>query len=105
LTETTFYILLSLTPEPRHGYALMKEVQALSEGRLNLSTGTLYGALKRLLEAGWIERADDPEAGESGRERKLYELTEAGQRALQAETARLGKLVRVARLRVREGKA
>lgn len=56
LTETTFFILLSLSPKPKHGYAMMKDVESLSEGRIRLSTGTLYGAIKRLLEKGWIKR-------------------------------------------------
>jgi DNA-binding PadR family transcriptional regulator len=56
LTEATFFILLSLSPAPKHGYAIMKEVKALSNGRIVFSTGTLYGALRRLLEQGWIRR-------------------------------------------------
>ena len=66
MTETTYFILLSLAPGPSHGYAIMKDVQQLSQARVVLSTGTLYGALKRLLELGWIERVDDPAAGENG---------------------------------------
>ena len=54
LTETTLYILLSLAPGPRHGYAIMKDVRALSHNRVELSTGTLYSALKRLLDQNWI---------------------------------------------------
>ena len=52
LTEATYFIMLSLSREPRHGYAIMKDVQSLSEDRVILSTGTLYGALKRLLKQG-----------------------------------------------------
>lgn len=97
LTETTFFILASLAAGPRHGYAIMKDVQALSEGRIRLSTGTLYGALKRMLEQGWIVRLDgaDPEA-QGRRQRKLYSLTPAGQRLLQAELERLQTLVGLA---------
>ena len=62
LTETTYFILLSLASKPRHGYAIMQDVQELSEGRAILSTGTLYGALKRLLELDWIVRLDNSEA-------------------------------------------
>ena len=65
------------------------------------STGTLYGALKRLLEQEWIERFDNPEAVESGRPRKEYRLTEAGRRILSAEAARLESLVAASRLRLR----
>lgn len=103
LTEATFFILLSLAPGAQHGYAILKEVEILSEGRIVFSTGTLYGALKRLLEQGWIERVDNPEALESGRPRKEYHLTDLGQRILSAETERLQSLVTAAKLRLREG--
>ena len=103
LTETTLLILLSLVPQPRHGYAIMKEVEALSHGRVQLSTGTLYGAIKRMLEQGWIERYDetvvDDERGQSRRERKAYRLTDLGQRILEAETARLQSLIAVSQQR------
>jgi DNA-binding PadR family transcriptional regulator len=99
LTEATLYILLSLAPGAKHGYAIMKEVEALSNGRVNLSTGTLYGALKRLLDGGWIERVDDTAFDGSGRERKAYRLTELGQRILAAEVARLENVVATARRR------
>jgi DNA-binding PadR family transcriptional regulator len=99
LTEVSFYILLSLASEPRHGYAIMKDVQTLSEQRIILSAGTLYGALKRLLEGGWIERFDDGELDETGRPRKSYQLTTLGRAILVAETDRLHTLVRAARLR------
>ena len=99
LTEATFFILLSLAPEPKHGYAVLKDVDSLSDGRLVLSTGTLYGALKRLLEQGWIERISDLESDDSGRPRKAYTLTVLGRRILTAEVARLRMLVKAARLR------
>lgn len=105
LTETTLLILLSLAPSPRHGYAIMKDVQALSQGRVTLSTGTLYGALKRLLELAWIERVDDPEVNDTARERKAYALTEQGRRVLGAELARLQDLVKVAGRRMMEAQA
>jgi DNA-binding PadR family transcriptional regulator len=101
LTEATFFILLSLAPTPQHGYGIMKDVEALSNGRVTFSTGTLYGALKRLLEQGWIERFDNPEAAESNRPRKDYKLTDLGRRILSAEAARLESLVAVSRLRLR----
>ena len=95
MTETTYFILLSLAPGPGHGYAIMKEVQKLSQRRVTLSTGTLYGALKRLLEQGWIERVDDL-AAENGRERKDYRLTQAGQAALDGKIERLNGLLTAA---------
>ena len=96
LREPTFFILLSLSPGPKHGYAILKEVEALSEGRVMLSTGTLYGAIKRLLDRSWLKRVTDPIPNNTDRERKAYALTEQGRRVLNAETARLQKLVAVA---------
>ncbi|MGB8212285.1 MAG: helix-turn-helix transcriptional regulator [Anaerolineales bacterium] len=100
LTETTFFILLSLSPFPKHGYAVAKDVQLLSNSRVVLSTSTLYTALKRLLEDGWIERAgEEPDPDETGRPRKVYALTGLGRRILAAETRRLQSLVAAAQLR------
>lgn len=101
LTEPTFFILLSLAPGQNHGYGIMKDVEALSGGRVTLSTGTLYGALKRLLDQDWIERVDEggPERAEPGRPRKAYRLTRLGRRNLEAEVARLERLVSAARER------
>ena len=103
LREPTFLILLSLVPGPRHGYAILKEVESLSEGRVKMSTGTLYGAIERLLDQGWIHRADDPIPNETNRERKAYQLTVAGHTVLNTEIARLQKLVSVAKSRTAEG--
>lgn len=99
LTEATYFILLSLAPGPGHGYAIMKDVQRLSRGRVALSTGTLYGALKRLLATHWIRRVDDPDGDETGRERKAYILTETGRAVLVAEVERLNHLVEAAERR------
>lgn len=104
LTQATFYILLSLLPMPKHGYAVMKEVKALSDGRILLSTGTLYGAIKRLLGRGWIERIDDLNVEETGRGRKSYKLTHYGRRILNAEIDRLQSLVKTARQISAEGR-
>lgn len=103
LTEASCYILLSLASQARHGYAIMKDVLTLSEGRVDLSTGTLYGALKRMLEDGWIQPVDPEAGGEgsggSGRERKSYTLTDHGRKVLAAELERLGRLREIGRLR------
>ena len=96
LREPTFLILLSLSPGPKHGYAILKEVDSLSEGRVKLSTGTLYGAIERLLDQAWIRRVDDPIPNETNRERKSYELTDLGRKVLNAEITRLQRLVTVA---------
>jgi DNA-binding PadR family transcriptional regulator len=98
LTEVTYFVLLSLALVPKHGYAIIKEVESLSEGRVVLATGTLYSALHRMLEDGWIERVADPARAESGRERKLYRLTDIGEKVLNREVARLRKLVQLGSL-------
>jgi DNA-binding PadR family transcriptional regulator len=110
LSEGTFLILLSLAAGPRHGYAIMKDVAALSGDRVQLSTGTLYGALKRLLADDWIQRVEEepaPETGvvRAGRPRKYYALTDRGRGLLEAELARLRSLVVAARLRAGETQA
>jgi len=102
LTETTFFILLSLSPAPKHGYAIMKEVLALSNRRIVFSTGTLYGAIRRLLEQGWIERVNDPQPNKTSRQRKAYTLTEQGRRVLNAEVERLKNMVDLVKRRVVE---
>jgi len=104
LTEPTFYILLSLAPGKKHGYAILKDVEALSDGKVRLSTSTLYGALGRLLDQGLIERVpnDEEENTGPGLPRKAYILSETGRRVLEAETDRLQSLVAVAHLRLGE---
>jgi DNA-binding PadR family transcriptional regulator len=69
----------------------------LSDNRIVLSTGTLYGALKRLLEQNWIERVDDPEPNDTDRKRKAYALTQTGRRILKAEVERFQRLIATAR--------
>lgn len=102
LTETTYLIMLSLAGGPRHGYSIMKDVQAISGERVTLSTGTLYSTLKRLLDQEWIVRAPDPEPDDTQRVRKAYRLTELGQAVLALEVERLQELVRAAQARVLE---
>lgn len=96
LREPTFFILLVLAPGPQHGYAIMKGTAVLSDGRVQLSTSTLYSAIKRMLDQGWIERAVEASGVENGRERKAYQLTDLGRRILKAETARLQSLLAAA---------
>ena len=102
LTEATFFILLSLSPAPKHGYAILKEVQALSHGRIVFSTGTLYGAIRRLLEQGWIKRVSDPVPNPTDRERKAYALTDKGRRVVSAEMERLRSVLDTAEQRTSE---
>ncbi len=102
LSEPVFLILLSLVQGPRHGYALLRDAESLSGGRVRLSTGTLYGALRRLLVDGWIERFD---TGDTSRDKQSYRLTPTGRRFLQLETERLRQLARVASTRLRTQEA
>ncbi len=95
-------ILVSLADQPRHGYALMKDIETLSGGRVRLSTGTLYGALRRLLEDGWIERF---EQDDTSREKQAYRLTSVGRGQLQLELERMKQLMRGASVRLRRREA
>jgi DNA-binding PadR family transcriptional regulator len=97
VTEPVLLILLSLADHPRHGYAILQDVQEISDGRVVLSTGTLYGALRRLLDGAWIERVQEED---TSRGRQSYRLTARGRRNLQLEVSRLKHLTRVATLRV-----
>jgi DNA-binding PadR family transcriptional regulator len=96
LTEPVLLILVSLAAQPRHGYSILKDVEKVSDGRVVLSTGTLYGALRRLLDDGWIERFDEDD---TTRGRQAYRLSALGRRTLQTEITRLKQLTRVASLR------
>ena len=97
-----FFILLSLSGQDRHGLDIQRDVLELTGGELRLWPATLYGSLDELREEGWIEEMVEtrPE-GESERKR-FYRISDAGRRALMAETRRIEGLVEVARLRMRE---
>ena len=88
LTEAVFYILLSLE-KPLHGYGIMQNAEKLSNGRVKLAAGTLYGAINTLLEKGWIVSVP----GENGDRKKEYVITESGKTAVLAEIDRLRELV------------
>ena len=88
LTEAVYYILLSLI-SPMHGYGIMQNVEQLSNGRLKLAAGTLYGAINTLLEKNWIIAL--PEERDS--RKKEYQITEQGKEMLQTELLRLRELV------------
>jgi DNA-binding PadR family transcriptional regulator len=104
LTVPTFYILLSLAPEKKHGYAILQDVEDLSQGKVHLSTSTLYSALSRLLDQELIERvaADGEPGSHPGLPRKAYVLSHLGRRVLEAETDRMQALAATARLRLNE---
>ena len=93
LTEAVYYILLALV-EPMHGYGIMQQTATLSDGRVRLSAGTLYGALASLLEKGWIEQL--PEEGR----KKGYIITAEGRAVLEQELQRLTELVENGRNRL-----
>jgi DNA-binding PadR family transcriptional regulator len=98
LTPAIVHILLALADEDRHGYGIMQEVARLTEGRVRMGPGTLYGTIKRLLAARFIEEADerpDPELDDE--RRRYYRLTSAGRRALESETSRVAALLAAAR--------
>jgi DNA-binding PadR family transcriptional regulator len=97
LSDLAFHILLALGDGPSHGYAIGKDVEERSEGRLDPSTGALYQALRRLTEEGLIAPADGPEKADV--RRKYFSLTRQGRRAAAREAARLDALVRTARQR------
>lgn len=98
LTEPVFLILTSLADQPRHGYALMQDIQNISNNRVVLSTGTLYGALRRLLEGGLIERVRQ---ADTSRDKQAYRLTSEGRRQLALEVERMKFLTRAATARMK----
>lgn len=99
LTPAVFQILLSLTEGERHGYWIMKEVEARTDGQLRLGPGKLYYSIQRMVEKGYIEEA--PEAGgeDDDERRRYYRITDLGRRVAGAETARLEALVSFAHSR------
>lgn len=88
LTEAVYYILLSLYA-PLHGYGIMQNIMKISDGRVNLAAGTLYGALTTLQEKGWIVALEDAENSR----KKMYEITEIGKVVVEAEIKRLEELL------------
>lgn len=97
LSDLAFHILLALGDGPSHGYAIGKDVEAQSGGRLDPTTGALYQALRRLADEGLITPAEGPQASDS--RRNYFVLTRLGRRAAAAEAKRLDGLVRAARQR------
>lgn len=98
LTPAVFHILLALTDGEKHGYAIMREVERSTEGRVTLGPGTLYGAVKRLLQGGLIIEIDErPDPALDDSRRRYYALTALGREVLQTEAARLEGMVAIAR--------
>lgn len=100
LTPAVFYILLALSNGERHGYGIMKQVEADSQGKVTMGPGTLYGSLKRMLDAGLVRESDkriDPEMDD---ERRIYyQITGLGAEALAAELERYQRIVTLAQER------
>lgn len=98
LPEATFHILLALSEEDRHGYGIIQDVAASTNGGLKLSAGTLYRSIQRMLEQGLlIETRDRPAPEDDDERRRYYRLTPFGREVARAEAQRLTQLVRLAR--------
>jgi len=97
LTAAVFHILLALSDGERHGYAIMRDVVADTNGALQLGPGTLYGCLKRMLAARLVEETDErPDPDLDDERRRYYRITELGARAVRAEAERLALAVSAA---------
>jgi DNA-binding PadR family transcriptional regulator len=98
LAETTFHILLAVADGERHGYGIIQDVAARTDGALKLGAGTLYRSIQRMLEQGLIvEPARRPAPGQDDERRRYYRITPFGRAVARAETARLQRLVNLAR--------
>ena len=93
MSEAMFHVLVALADGDRHGYSIMKDVAERTRGAVQLSTGTLYGIVKRLLADGLIVEARRGHAAEGERRRRAYTLTAFGREVARAEAARLQRLV------------
>lgn len=98
LPEATFHILLALSEEDRHGYGIIQDVAASTNGALKLSAGTLYRSIQRMLEQGLlVETRNRPAPEDDDERRRYYRLTPFGREVARAEAQRLRQLVRLAR--------
>ena len=100
LPASVMHILVALADGEKHGYAIMRDVADLSGGAVRMSSGTLYGSVKRMLDQGLIEEADErPDPALDDQRRRYYRLTELGRRVGAAESARLAAIVDAATMR------
>ncbi len=100
LTPAVLHILLALSARERHGYGIMKQVEADSNGRVNMGPGTLYGSLNRMMDAGLVRETESRVDPEMEDERRVYyEITGQGREALATELERYREVVAVAQLR------
>ena len=102
LTEPVFLILLSLASGKKHGYAILKDVENLSRKPLTMSTSTLYGALARLEDLGWIEHVAVESPATPGLPRRVFQLSSNGRRMLEEETRRMHNFASLAQQRLSE---
>jgi PadR family transcriptional regulator, regulatory protein PadR len=98
IRRSTYFVLAALLDGPLHGYAIIKRASELSGGEVQLSTGTLFGALDRLVESGLVEAGEEEKV--DGRVRRSYTLTQDGHAALTAEAGRLRRAAHVVEARV-----
>lgn len=104
LPAATFHILLALSDQDRHGYSIMREVSARSEGAVRVGPATLYTTIKRMLADGLIEELDErPDAESDDQRRRYYRLSAFGRRVAHAELSRLQSLVRQAKTSLARG--
>lgn len=97
LTPAVFHILLALVDGEKHGYAIMKDVEAQTSGQIKMGPGTLYGSIKRMLVAGLINEIDGQLSAKLGdKRRRYYRLTAQGQVVVAGESQRLARAVKVA---------
>lgn len=100
LTPAVFHILLALSSGERHGYGIMKQVETDSQGKVSMGAGTLYGSLKRMLDAGLVKESDKRVDPEMDDERRIYyQITGVGIQALSAELERYNRIVTLAQER------
>lgn len=98
LTPAVLHILLALADEERHGYGIMREVEARTGGEARLGPGTLYGSIKRMLADGLIEESDErPDPAMDDQRRRYYRITDFGRKVAGAEAERLASLVSTAK--------
>jgi DNA-binding PadR family transcriptional regulator len=98
LTPAVFHVLLALAGGERHGYAIMQEVVESTNGQIKMGPGTLYGTVKRLLEAQLIEESDErPDPHLDDERRRYYRLTGVGEKVVKAEARRYAEIVEIAR--------
>ena len=94
LPSSSFHVLLALAKSEKHGYAIMQEVEEISEGAVRMGPGTLYGTIKRLLETGLVEESGErPDPDLDDERRRYYRITTLGEKVVTAEVRRLSTMI------------